>query len=761
MATIKDVAKMAGVSIGTVSNYLNQNRPVSKEASLKIQQAVDALQYSLNQSAKSLRSNSYTDIGIILPHFDDSYYVQMFQGMESILQNSGYYANLAFSYDIPETEQAILHSFMKKQIQGLILVPSQPDNWKYYYDHFVSTHRPLVLIDRDIKNLDANFVTFDNFSLIRRITTELLEKGYRKIYFFSGSEKFECESNCARGFREAYRAKGLEPESDHWISTNMTKEDAFRHLLRLIRGTVPEAIVVTSESIACGVVEGLRCLGYTQEDIPVVTLTEEHWNRHTHSFASATGSLPAIQLGKTVATMLLNQLNAPLTKENERVVITPTSDYSSSSFKSVIQPCRPLKEHVPEKTLRILMMDTPQVHALQGLLKNFERQENINAQVTVIPHHQLYKEIVDNHSSGTDAPYDVVMYDIPWLSSLAAGGFLADITQALDSIDPDIFLPDCYKYFSDFGHRYYGLPFMYAPQILYYRKDLFENPELKMAYFKQTGISLRPPLSLKEYNTIADFFTNSTDAVDYGIAIPAAYDECLAPEIYMRMLTYGGKLFDYKGNVCLDQDATLKAYINLLRSVRVAKPNYRQCTDTSIVRDFLGGETAMLINYPSFLADAVDLRRSSQIGAIGYHHVPGYNSVLGGWSLGISSRSTQQKEAFSFLRWLCDEQISTYFALLGAQTAITSTYTNDELVKLNPWLPLYHASYRHCKLMVPQNLGNHAVLSHTDIDRSVCKWVYQMLDGEADVSTAIRQTQAELETLVAHAKKTRQLYTKP
>ena len=753
MATIKDVAKMAGVSIGTVSNYLNKTRPVSKEASLKIQQAIDTLQYSLNQSAKSLRSNAYTDIGIILPHFDDSYYVQMFQGMESILHNSGYYANLAFSYDIPETEQTILHSFMKKQIQGLILVPSQPDNWKYYYDHFVSTHRPLVLIDRDIKNLDANFVTFDNSSLIRQITADLLDMGYRKIYFFSGSQEFACEANCAQGFHEAYRSKNLSPEENFWVSTNMTKEDAFRRLLRLMQGATPDAIVVTSESIACGVVEGLRCLGYAQDEIPVLTLTEEHWNCHTHSFATATGALPAIQLGKTVASLLLNQLGAPMTKENERIVITSTSDYSRSSFKRLIMPYKPIREHVPEKRLRILMMDTPQVHALLGLLKNFERQEDIKADVTVIPHHKLYKAIIDNHSSGTEEPYDVVMYDIPWLAELAAGGYLADITEALDSIDPEIFLPDCFKYFSDFGHRYYGLPFMYAPQILYYRKDLFENPELKMAYFKQTGISLRPPLSLKEYNTIADFFTNSTDAVSYGIAIPAAYEECLAPELYMRILTYGGKLFDYKGNVCLDQDATLKAYINFLRSVRVAKPNYRESTDTSIVRDFFNGETAMLINYPSFLADIVDLRRGSRVGDIGYHHVPGYRSVLGGWSLGISSRSTQQKDAFSFLKWLCDEQISTYFALLGAQTAINSTYTNDELVKLNPWLPLYHASYQYCKLMVPPSRDNHAILSQNDIDAIVCKWVYRLLDGQIDISDAIGQTQAELERLVAEAKK--------
>lgn len=164
----------------------------------------------------------------------------------------------------------------------------------------------------------------------------------------------------------------------------------------------------------------------------------------------------------------------------------------------------------------------------------------------------------------------------------------------------------------------------------------------------------------------------------YGISIPAAYNECLAPEIYMRLNAYGSGVFDSKGNVCLDRPSSLKAYIHLLRSVRSAKPDFRSADDVSIVQDFLNGNTAMLITYPSFLTDVVDLRKSSMVGSIGYHHIPGKSPLLGGWSLGISSRSSRKQEAFSFLKWICDEQTANYFALLGGQSAITSTYTNDE-----------------------------------------------------------------------------------
>ena len=105
---------------------------------------------------------------------------------------------------------------------------------------------------------------------------------------------------------------------------------------------------------------------------------------------------------------------------------------------------------------------------------------------------------------------------------------------------------------------------MYAPQIFYYRKDLFEDHSLMTKYERENNISLRPPVTLKEFNTIADFFTNKTNAIHYGTSIPTAYSECLTPEIYMRLRAYGGNLFDSSGHVCLDSDQSLKAYINFM-----------------------------------------------------------------------------------------------------------------------------------------------------------------------------------------------------
>lgn len=746
MATIKDVAKLAGVSIATVSNYLNHTKPVSKKVSLKIKEAVEALQYSQNLSAKSLKSNFYNDVGVILPNFNDSYYVQMFQGIENSFQNTGYYVNLAFSYDIPDYEQNIVRNFLKKQICGLILVSCQPDNWKFYYDYFTSDQHPLVLVDRAIHSLDANFVSFDNYSIVKQMAYHLLENGYWKIFLFCGPSKFECEADCISGFLDAYAQNRMDPVETFLQKTNLSKEDAFRRTIKTLKTERPDAVIATSESIATGIIEGFTILGYSAKDIPVLTLGEEHWNLYTHTFATGSATRPAIKLGQTASRLLLEQLHSPSTKENEKVILRDASidkPLVLDSRLSVMSEKEPSEKN-GTSSIRILMVDTPQVHTLEGLIKNFENQTGIHADITVVPHHYLYEEILKSHSLTQDASYDVVMYDIPWLPSLASEHILEDITQELRSIDLNIFLPGCLKYFSNFNQHYYGVPFMYAPQIFYYRKDLFEDAELKAAYEKQNNITLRPPLTLKEFNTLADFFTNRTSAIDYGISVPAAYDECLAPELYMRLRGYNGSLFDGDGNVALDSPQSLKAYIHFIRSVKVSKPNYRTANDVSVVQDFLQGDTAMLISYPSFLTDIVDLRKSSLVGSIGYHHIPGRCPLLGGWSLGISSTSGNKADAFEFLKWTCDEQMANYLTLLGGQTAITSTYTNDELVKLYPWLPLYHSTYPYTMPTIPPRLPNKKILSQTDIDSIVCKWAYELLDDKMEVQDAITNTHREL-----------------
>lgn len=746
MATIKDVAAHAGVSIATVSNFINHTKPISKETEAKIKKAIDELQYAQNLSARSLKSNIYTDIGIILPNFNDPYYVQIFQGIETVFQNTPYSLNLAFTYDIPEIERNVARKMLRKQVCGLILVTCCPDDWKFYYENFNRCNRPVILLDRAIHNLDCSLISFDNRQAIRHLTEQLLRRGFSKLFLMAGPQQYTCEADCAAGFQEAHDALGVPLRPDAICFADLNKEHAFRTTASRLRKELPEVILTTSDLMATGVIEALCVLGYSTEQIHVVTLGEEHWNKHTCSLANYATVRPAIRLGTEAAELLIQSLQSPLLQESEHKVL-----HSGDMAKAPLPVRHAERVRISDQEkLRILMLDTPFVHAFCSLLRNFEVQTGIGTDVRLLPHHNLYDSIIQGFDSGNpDACCDVYMYDMPWVSLLASQGVLADLTDAIADLDPAVFLPGCLERFGGFQGRCYGLPFLYAPQILYYRKDLFDDLALRNGFEKAYGSPMRPPVTFKEFNAMAEYFTRHSNAIPYGLSVAAAYDECLAPEIYTRLLATGGRILDEQGHVVFDSPETLRAYINFVQALSQAKPDYRTATDTTIVEDFLNGETAMLITYPPFMTDVMDLRKSNLIGTIGCSQTPGRNSVLGGWGLGVGSGSQQFDKAAAFLKWTCSQQMSGYFALLGAQGTVTSTYQNDELIKLYPWLPLYQGAYEYARPVLPPVVAGGRVVSHNAIDAIVCRWAYRLMDGQCSVDETIRGTQQELEQSIA------------
>ena len=740
MATIRDVAQKAGVSVATVSNYLNASKPVSCAVSERIKQAVEELHYTPSTAAKNLRGQKNHEIGILLPNLDDPYYVQIFQGIEKAFSNSDYFLNIAFSDDAPELERAALEGFSCKQVCGLILVSCQPDAWKYYYDRFTSRGCPIVMIDRRIKSLDANFVSVDSETSVRQLASALLQQGFRSVFLFCGAEGFTCEDGCVAAFRGAHAQSGEALSAEQIIRSPMSKEAAFSRTVSLLRTQRPDAIITTSSLLATGVIEGLHLLGFTTDEIPVLTLGEEHWNRYTQTFASFSTSRPAIKAGDMAARLLLGQLVSPL-RDTEQAILHDNALQSNLLRSGLFTHSRPQLHCAGSDKLRIMLLDNPSVHLFQGLIRNFEQLTGIQTEIRFLPHHAIFDEI----RTGT-AHYDVTMFDIPWLP-LLAGSVLDDFTNELDSFDTSQFFPNCFQHFGAFRGRIYGLPFMYAPQMLYYRKDLFADSALRAEFERETGASLRPPTTLKEYNAVAAFFTRSTDAVDYGVSVAAAYNECFAPELYFRLHAFQSQIIGDDGRPAFDNPQTLKAYINFRRTIHLAKPDYLQATDVSIVDDFLRGDTAMLITYPAFLTNSTDLRRSST--SIGCSLVPGRRPLLGGWSFGVSRQSAQREQALAFLRWTCDEGISNYFTIMGGQTAISNTYTNDEMVKLYPWLPLYFKTYPNTQPQYQLSFPDGRPIPSKQIDDVLCKWAYKCLIYNMDISAAIAATNQELTELLS------------
>ena len=100
-----------------------------------------------------------------------------------------------------------------------------------------------------------------------------------------------------------------------------------------------------------------------------------------------------------------------------------------------------------------------------------------------------------------------------------------------------------------------------------------------------------------------------------------------------------------------------------------------------------------------------------------------------------------------FLKWVSDEHVASYMAILGGQSAVKSVYTNDALLDTYPWMRLYHESSQYAGAFIPPTLSNHQVLSLHEIEASINKWIYKILDEDVEVHDAIANTHYELEVI--------------
>ena len=300
MATIKEVANLASVSVATVSCALSGKKTVSHKARVKIMAAIEKLGYIPNESARKLKLHTSKDIGILLSSMDDPYQSEILKGIIPVIQTNNYSINISFSNNQPKFEMEILNSFISRNYAGIILSSCMTDT--LYFQKLLSRKIPLVFIGNRPKNLDVNFAGITNKKTIDFLADSLAEAGYTdRIALFCGNPDFSGESECAEAFRKAFNCREI-----FIYYTNMTKEDSFRIALSTLEATQPNAIITTSENIAHGILEGLKVL-----DLPVpliITFAEETWIE-TKYFASALHtSRPAFKLGASAASLLLQNI---------------------------------------------------------------------------------------------------------------------------------------------------------------------------------------------------------------------------------------------------------------------------------------------------------------------------------------------------------------------------------------------------------------------------------------------------------------------
>lgn len=251
MATMKQVAERAGVSTSTVSHVINNTRVVSPDVRARVLQVIGELRYIPSAVARSLKNDRTHTIGMMVPNNSNPYFAELIQGIEDAAFKVGYNIILCNAYDDPQKQAAYLRVLMEKRIDGLILVASGAD--AELASLLAAQQIPIVLVDREVAGVEADFIESDHEEGGYLATRHLLDLGHREIACVSGPTDLPPSRARVVGYLRALKEAGVRFRLDYLVRSDFTSEggfNAFRQLLAMKRR--PTAIFASNDLMALG-----------------------------------------------------------------------------------------------------------------------------------------------------------------------------------------------------------------------------------------------------------------------------------------------------------------------------------------------------------------------------------------------------------------------------------------------------------------------------------------------------------------------------
>lgn len=751
MATLKDVAKDAGVSIATVSCCLSGAKNVKPETKSRVMDSVEKLKYIPNASARNLKTTDSKRIGVILTDIDNLYHAEIFKGISTCLQSNNYTVNVAFSNNLPDIESEKIDDFISQNISGLILITCQPQNVSFFQSRILNYNIPAVFIERRPDSVPISSVAFDNYQTTFFITDSLLKKGYRKIALVTGSRLFSSEKECIAGYINAFSERNLTHDSAFIQTTNMSKEDAFQTALLHLPLKETEAVITTSENIAQGVLEAFQIYGLKVfHNFHLITFGEENWSSVSQIPGVVYTSRTAYTLGSRAAALLMDNIKTQ--PHSEETILFSDGIIKSPLDIPLADTRKPWKSNIKQLSegLHILMSEMPTSHSIRMLSESFTNQTGIPADFDFLPQNELLSKIITDVNSGRNE-YDIYMYDVPWLRYLVQNSLLGDLT---DFLADNYYLND--TFFKEnlencrYEVRYYGIPLIGGAQIMFYRKDLFENREISKQFQKDFQLPLRPPRTWTEFNGIAKFFTksyNPSSPTEYGTSVAGIMDEELAPEILIRLWAYGGKIWDSYNRACLNIPQNQRAYESILETLNYSRHPAFHTSIVDTITDFSAGQTAMLITYSEYASQINQSINHNIIGRAGYEILPGKAPMSIGWNFGLNPYTPKAEYACLYFHWLCRHKTSYYMTILDGQSPVTAPYHSHELLKLYPWMEITEKSFQYSHQRTGPRYPNSLVIPQNKIETILCNVLRMVLSKGLSIQDALSHGQEQMVSL--------------
>jgi len=302
-ATVRDVARKAGVSAMTVSRVINGGEGVRPETRRRVEHAVTELDFVPNGVARGLMSSKTGALGLIVPDIGNPFFATVVRGAESVARRAGYRILLCNSEGDLALERQYIEDMIAHRVEGLLIAPlgdqSKPNLLLLARRRF-----PFVLIDRSVPGLNCDLVQADGLAGARKLVGHLLGIGYRRIAAIVEPDNVSTARDRVQGYREAHREARVKVSPELIIRTTADRAGGYTGMQKILDlPRLPEAVFAVNNMTALGAMQAIRERGLVvPKDIALVCFDDvEHLavlspfltviNQPTESFGTLSSQL--------------------------------------------------------------------------------------------------------------------------------------------------------------------------------------------------------------------------------------------------------------------------------------------------------------------------------------------------------------------------------------------------------------------------------------------------------------------------------------
>ena len=322
-ATIEDVARIAGVSIATVSRVIHTPKKVSDSTRTSVHDAITKTGYTLNQAARNLRQQRANAIIVLVPDIGNTFFSEILSGIERAASAAGQTILIGHTANDPIREEQYLNALINGQADGALLLNGHlPEATTQRIKAAPSRTLPIVSLSEALEDQIVPHVGIDNVEAAACVTKYLLSKGHRDILHLKGPPDNILTRQRTEGFMRAMSEAGLDRQPEDFLEGDFTIESGLHAAQDLVaRRNLPDAIFCANDESAIGLMSGLAERGIrVPVDISVAGFDDIAFSR-TATPPLTTIRQPRAKIGEQAMNLLLELLSSRDMTQNDMLTL--------------------------------------------------------------------------------------------------------------------------------------------------------------------------------------------------------------------------------------------------------------------------------------------------------------------------------------------------------------------------------------------------------------------------------------------------------